>query len=198
MHSGRLYVISGSSGVGKTTLLKAIFDEKAGLPADQTIYRFPLLVVTCTTRASRAGEIDGIDYHFMSMHEFEEKIEQGFFAEWSCVYGAYYGMPAAIFEDIATRGVSYIAVLDRTGAKTLKASYGSLVYVIWLELAHEELVSRLIGRKSNSPDDIQKRLALAIIEDKEEKEDKVADLYVNSFSLENAKKALLSLFLTHE
>lgn len=195
MSTGKLYVITGSSGAGKTTLLQAIIQEQKELGVGQNLYDFPLLVVTYTTRAPRAHEKNGVDYYFITEQDFKEKVEQNFFAEWSCAYGAYYGMPASIFIDIVTKDHSYIAILDRTGAKTLKQKYQNLVYIIWLELGLDELSKRLVGRKSNSLDDIAHRLALARVEQEEEKQEKIADLYIDSFLLENSKSALLSLFL---
>ena len=154
--SAALFVVSGPSGCGKTTVVE---EALTLLQKKYPIKR----VITYTTRPARTGEVDGEHYHFLSVDDFKQKIEQGFFLEWSAWYDNYYGSPASIVENIA-RGLSYIAILDRPGALNVQRAYLQAV-LIWIEPPSlEELKKRLEGRAQNDKADIDNRLIKAIIE----------------------------------
>ena len=110
---GTLFVISAPSGAGKTTLVREVLDR---LRAELGLMR----VITHTSKQPRTGEVQGVDYHFLSEEEFKQKIEEEFFIEHSTVYGAYYGVAKALFKKL-DEGIHHIAIVDRAGAASLKA-----------------------------------------------------------------------------
>jgi guanylate kinase len=150
---GLLVIISGPSGAGKTTIVRELIARMRD--------RYPIQqVVTYTTRDMREGEKPGVDYHWISQEEFRQKIDQGFFLEWSDAYGAYYGTPRTVLDDIA-QGKIDIATVDGVGARLLKAQMPDAV-TIWLDAPSlDELRKRLINRAKNTPEQIEKRLRMA-------------------------------------
>lgn len=121
--SGKLFLLSAPSGAGKTTIVSGVIKELSGQIAIER-------VVTYTSRRPRPGEVQGLDYFFVSPEEFEEKIKQGFFMEWSNAYGAYYGSPVEVLERLK-EGVSLIAVLDQDGVGALLKQYSAVA--IWID-----------------------------------------------------------------
>ena len=167
--AGKLFVISSPSGAGKTTLVNRVL----GRLKDQfSINR----VVTYTSRKARSNEIPGEHYHFISSQEFEKKLEENFFLEWSGRYGSYYGTPRSILDEI-DRGASKILIIDRLGAERVVAiakdpspTLSGKVISIWIEAPNlQELKRRLIGRGQETKMQIKKRLELAKQEIKKEK-----------------------------
>jgi guanylate kinase len=159
--SGKLFVISAPSGAGKTTLVQHSLER---LRESCVISR----VVTYTTKEPREGEaVQGVDYHFISQAEFEKKIGEGFFIEWSSAYGHYYGSPSSLVEYMA-KGHSFILIVDRAGAGRIKEAIPEAV-LIWIYTSSiEVLKKRLIARGGDSPEQIEKRLALAVSEIEQE------------------------------
>jgi len=92
MSNAKLFIVSACSGAGKTTLVNAVIENlrKKQVPIER--------VITYTTKQPRAGEVDGRDYHFVSVEDFQRKIQEGFFIEYSEAYGNYYGSPKSLFE----------------------------------------------------------------------------------------------------
>ncbi|OGB97818.1 guanylate kinase [candidate division TM6 bacterium RIFCSPHIGHO2_12_FULL_36_22] len=184
-HKGTLFVISAPSGTGKTTLVNAILSEKG---QNEKIEQ----VVTYTTKKPRNGEINGKSYYFLTKDEFEAKIAQNFFLEWSDVYDNYYGSPRYALDKL-TEGISQIAILDRTGAKAVKQIYPPSI-LIWIETPNiEELAKRLTKRASDSSESIIRRLALAIKEIEAEKVEQLYDYTIINDDFEKAKQALKSI-----
>ncbi len=184
---GIFFVISGPSGVGKTTLVN-LFVKEYGI-------KFSVdRVVTYTTRAMRHGDVDGVDYHFVSEEEFLEKIKLGFFLEWSNAYGAWYGTPQDVLVDIKS-GRSKILVIDRQGAQAILAMYPQVVLVLVQVSSIQILSDRLFLRKTEDYEQVQARLLLA----KQEIDQEVASpLYhhvIVNDSLESALEELFNLFL---
>jgi len=142
--------------------------------------RYPVTqVVTYTTRDIRKGEKPG-DYHWISEAEFKQKIDQGFFLEWSNAYGAYYGTPRSILNDIA-QGKIDILIVDQVGARLLKAQIPDAV-TIWLSVPSlEELRKRLINRGRETPEQIEKRLRIASEEMENEKKCKFYAFFVDNY-----------------
>lgn len=172
---GLLVIISGPSGSGKTTIVRELIERMRN--------RYPIQqVVTYTTRAIREGEKPGVDYHWISQAEFKQKIDQGFFLEWSNAYGAYYGTPRSLIDDIA-RGMINILTIDQVGARLIKQQIPEAV-TIWLNVPSlDELRKRLINRGKNTPEDIDFRLRMAQEEMENEKKCKFY-----AFSLDNYLK----------
>ncbi|MDP3788095.1 MAG: guanylate kinase [Candidatus Chromulinivorax sp.] len=150
---GALFIVSGPSGVGKTTVVTE-FLRRYG--QDYQVSR----MVTYTTKVPRSTEVHGADYHFITQSEFERKIADGFFLEWSGEYGACYGTPVHVVEDVS-KGQSFILVIDRVGAAQVIAKYPHVV-LIWIQISSMDMLSdRLNARKTESIGQIQTRLFLA-------------------------------------
>ncbi len=152
--SGKLFIISAPSGAGKTTLVKHALKR---LNLDHAISR----VVTYTTKTPREKEaVHGQDFYFISQAEFEQKITQGYFIEWSNAYGNYYGSPASIVEHMV-RGESLIIILDRAGALQIKEKIPEAV-LIWIYTSSIAVLrNRLEARASEVPEQVESRLRLA-------------------------------------
>jgi guanylate kinase len=150
---GTLFIVSGPSGVGKTTVVTEFLRQ---YDRDYQVSR----MVTYTTKSPRLNEVQGVDYHFITQSEFERKVVDGFFLEWSGEYGACYGTPAHVLNDIVS-GRSYVLVIDRLGAAQIIEKYPNAI-LIWIEVSSMDLLSnRLKSRKTDSLDQIQTRLFLA-------------------------------------
>ena len=147
---GLLVVISGPSGVGKTTVAQRLL---------QTPYY--ARAVTATTRSPRPGEVDGVDYRFLDEKTFRDGIAAGRFLEHAEVHGRLYGTPRDAVEAILHQGLICLLVIDVQGAATLRASGADARYVFVAPPSDEELERRLKGRKTDSAIAISQRLANA-------------------------------------
>src|SRR5438874_1470422 len=107
---GRLFVVSGPSGVGKGTLLKRLFDQVGNL-----VYS-----ISATTRPPRPGEVEGVNYHFYSREQFEAGIEQGFFFEYAEYSGNCYGTPAESVRQQRRQGLDVILEIEVKGAMRVR------------------------------------------------------------------------------
>jgi guanylate kinase len=157
--SGKLFIVSASSGAGKTTLVNMLLQKI------QPLYDVSR-VLTYTTRAPRQGETNGVDYHFITEQTFENLIAQGFFLEWSKDYGAYYGSPLSLLDELP-KGKSYIAILDRAGAQQVFSRFAESV-LIWVYTDIQNLRIRLESRKTENIEQINYRIQLAKKEIEEE------------------------------
>ncbi len=152
-NKGKLFVISGPSGVGKTTLASVMF---AKLGRTHNLSR----VITYTTKPPRVGEQNGVDYHFISVPEFESKLAAGFFIESSKAYGHYYGSPRSIIAELAF-GKSFLLVVDKLGAQNIKRNYQPAILIWITPPSLAELAKRLDCRATDSSIEIEKRLLIA-------------------------------------
>jgi guanylate kinase len=141
-------VITGPSGVGKGTLIRLLLD------------RFPAmkLSVSATTRAPRPGEQDGVDYHFLTPEEFQERIDNDEFLEWAEYAGNRYGTLKSELERDAHPLVLEIEV---QGARQVRERVPDATSVFIMPPSDEALRTRLVGRGSDSPEQIERRLAVA-------------------------------------
>jgi guanylate kinase len=146
-----LVVLSGPSGVGKDATLQML---------KQTNYPFHF-VVTATTRPKRPGEVDGVDYHFVSVGEFAEMIEKGELLEYAVVYGDYKGIPKKHVRSALASGKDVIMRIDVQGAATIRKLVPNAVTIFLTAETEEELIRRLQERKTEDPDKLKMRIATA-------------------------------------
>jgi guanylate kinase len=172
---GLLVIVSAPSGAGKTTVVRELVSRMCKyMPIQQ--------VVTYTTRELKNGEKQGVDYHTISLTDFERKIKEGFFLEWSTAYDAYYGTPHSVLDDMA-RGITCILVIDRVGARQIKELVRDAL-TVWITVPSLEVLrERLERRGRDSQEQIKRRLFLAEIELDEEKRN---PFY--AYSIENSDK----------
>jgi guanylate kinase len=176
--NGKLFVVSAPSGAGKTTLVHMVCDR---IGAQCQLQQ----VATYTTKMPRNGEQEGIDYHFLSQADFERKIAEGFFIEWSATYGYYYGSPRHILADLE-KGLSYIVVVDRSGARSILEQYPDAI-LIWIYTENIEiLANRLKSRKTENKMQITKRLTLAKQEILDERDNSFFEHHVLNNDIEVA------------
>ena len=149
MDKGLLVVVSGPSGVGKGTICNAL----------RARYKELVYSVSATTRPMREGEVEGVNYFFLSKEDFLAKIEAGSFLEWAEVYGNFYGTPKWIIDGQLQAGNNVLLEIDMQGAVQVKKAYPESVLVFILPPSEEELAKRLSGRGTDSADVIAKRLA---------------------------------------
>ncbi|MDP3695533.1 MAG: guanylate kinase, partial [Desulfocapsaceae bacterium] len=149
MTTGKLFILSAPSGAGKTTLLKKVMADLPGLAFS----------VSHTTRLPRAGEVDGVDYHFVSRAQFEAMRDQGVFLEWAEVHGNLYGTSRpAVLAQLAT-GLDVILDIDVQGAAILRNSAVIPAASLFISPPSlSELERRLRGRETDSEETILLRL----------------------------------------
>lgn len=148
MKKGKLIVLSGPSGTGKTTLCHELIKNN------------PLLVfsVSATTRAKRPGEQEGKDYFFLRPAEFKRKIQSREFLEWARVYNQFYGTPKKPVLDNLAQGISVLLDIDMQGALQVKKEFPQALLVFILPPSLTELRQRLIRRNKDSMAAINRRL----------------------------------------
>ncbi len=150
---GILLVISGAAGTGKGTV-------NASLLRRHEEYRYS---VSATTRAPRPGEVDGREYHFISRQAFEEAIREGNILEYTEYCGNYYGTPRSELKKL-DEGKNLILEIEVEGAMNIKRLFPESVTVFILPPDYETLKRRLIGRGTNTPEDIENRMKKALSE----------------------------------
>lgn len=152
MKPGLLIVISGPAGSGKGTMLKHIFDSKKH--GRQFVYS-----VSATTRAPRPGEVDGVNYHFISREEFEERIARGDMLEYTSYCGNYYGTPLKEALEVLEMGKNLILEIEVEGAMNVKRLYPEAVLIMLLPPTFAIQEWRLRHRGTETEEVIQRRLA---------------------------------------
>lgn len=152
--NGRLIVLSGPSGVGKTTVVDRLLQEVPGLVRS----------ISATTRPRRAAERDGTDYFFLSPEEFERRRAAGAFLEWADVFDRRYGTPRAFVEGELSAGRSVILAIDVQGAAQVRRSFSPVLSIFLAPPGLEALRRRLDLRGADDPATIARRLAVASAE----------------------------------
>jgi guanylate kinase len=152
--TGRLIVLTGPSGVGKGTLLKALLAQHPEL----------YLSVSATTRSPREGEVDGVHYYFYSRDRFEREIAAGALLEWAEFAGNYYGTPIAPVRSQLELGRSIILEIELAGARQVAKIFTDAVRIFILPPDFQTLAARIRDRGTDSPDAILRRLEQANVE----------------------------------
>lgn len=147
----RVFVVSGPSGVGKSTIIRQVLDADPELK----------LSVSHTTRAPRKGEKEGRDYHFITREEFEREIGSNEFLEWAKVYDNYYGTSRKQVEAILKAGRHAVLDIDTQGAMRIKQISRGAVFIFVTPPSLHALEQRLRDRRSETDRSFQKRMAQA-------------------------------------
>ena len=147
-YRGILLVISSPSGGGKGTLIRRLLDTVQGVSYS----------VSWTTREARAGEIDGVSYHFVTPDEFIRMRDAGGFLEWAVVHGHLYGTARSVVEQELREGHDIILEIDVQGAANVRATLESVVSVFILPPSFEILRARLTARMTERPEELELRL----------------------------------------
>jgi guanylate kinase len=147
--NGILFVISGPSGVGKGTITKALFEKISNA----------FLSVSVTTRMPRNGEIQGDNYFFVNIHEFEQMVNDGEFLEWARVYQNCYGTPKKFVMENLARKRDIILEIDIQGALQVKSNMPQGVFIFIAPPSVGELAKRIKLRGKDSEESIQTRLS---------------------------------------
>jgi len=151
-----LVIISGPSGVGKDTIIAALQKREHQPP-----YHY---VVTCTTRAPRPGEVDGVSYHFMARAQFMALRDAGELLEANEVHGNWYGTPKAGVREALHNGQHAILKIDVQGAQVVKDAVDSALLIFVVPPSLETLFKHLQARKTESADELELRQRNAALE----------------------------------
>lgn len=154
MKRGKTFIVSGPSGVGKSTVLKALLVRR------KNVY----FSVSATTREMRPGEEDGVHYHFLEVDTFRQWIARGDFLEYAEYVGNFYGTPRQYVDEAMDRGEDVILDIEIQGAIQVKGKRPETVSVFIAPPSWAELERRLTERGTDSPEKIQKRLLRAKVE----------------------------------
>lgn len=150
MAAPAVFVITGPSGVGKGTVIRALRERHPGLG----------LSVSATTRAPREGEVEGVDYHFLSGAEFDRRVAAGEFVEHAAYSGNQYGTLRSELERNAEQG-GVVLEIELQGARQIRESMPEAVQIFIAPPSPETLRERLVGRGTDSQEAIERRLEVA-------------------------------------
>ncbi len=182
--TGRVVVLSGPSAVGKSTLVRCLRERISDLHFS----------VSATTRAPRPGEVDGVDYHFVSVDRFQQLIDDGSLLEWAEIHGGLHrsGTVADPVLDAVNAGHPVLIEVDLAGARAVKQAMPEAITVFLAPPSWADLEARLIGRGTETPEVIERRLATARTE--LAAQDDFDEVVVNR-QLETACSELVSLLV---
>lgn len=180
MKPGKILVITAPSGTGKTTIIKKILPQLKNI----------VFSVSATTRNQRPGEIEGVDYFFVSKEKFLDAIANDEFVEWQNFYDNYYGTFKKVISHTIAAGKNILLDVEVKGALNLKEIFPSARLIFILPPSIDELEKRLERRNTESEKDLQKRIQRAKME--LSLKDKF-DYFVPNDNLENASEDLKNL-----
>lgn len=146
-----LVVLSGPSGVGKDAVLDRMKSQ------DRSLH----FAVTATTRPRRSKELDGVNYHFVSRDRFQQMVSNDELLEWAEVYGNHYGVPRQQVEEALEGGRDVVVKVDVQGAMTIKRAMPQAVLIFLVAPSIEEMKARLRNRRTESAEDMERRIATA-------------------------------------
>jgi guanylate kinase len=151
----RVTVLAGPTAVGKGTVSAYVREH----------YPEVWLSTSATTRAARPGEVDGVHYHFVGPERFEQMKQDGDLLEWAVVHGVNsYGTPRSTVEAAAAEGKHVLLEIDLQGARQIKQNLPGARFVFLAPPSWDELVARLVGRGTESPEEQRRRLETAKLE----------------------------------
>ena len=184
---GILIVVSGPSGCGKSTVDNVLINERQNI----------IMSVSDTTRAKRDGETDGIDYNFITKEEFEKNIKSNKYLEYAKVHSnKYYGTPSNFVNKKLKEGIDVILEIDIEGARKIKEKRSDAVFIFIMPPSMEILKSRLVGRKTETKEQVVERFKAAYKEINEVSKynyvivnDKVEDSVKRMSSIIDAEKS---------
>jgi len=181
---GRVVVLSGPSAVGKSTVVRSLRDQVPDLHFS----------VSATTRAPRPGEVDGVDYHFVTPEEFQRLIDNGELLEWADIHGGLHrsGTPAGPVTRAAAEGQPVLIEVDLAGARSVKKALPEAITVFLAPPSWEALEQRLVGRGTETTEVMARRLATARAELAAQGD---FDVVVVNRQLESACAELVSLLV---
>lgn len=148
---GLLLVVSGPSGAGKGTICKEFLRNNKNVK----------LSVSATTRKPRNGEVDGVNYFFITKERFEEMIQGNELLEYAQIYDNFYGTPKAAILECLEKGQDVILEIEMQGAKQIRDVYPEAVFIFVLPPSFEELKNRIVGRGTETEEEINKRFSCA-------------------------------------
>lgn len=151
--TGNLFILAAPSGAGKSSLIRALLERHS--------HESMQVSVSCTTRAPRPGEIDGVHYHFLTEAQFQEKIANNEFYEWAHVFGNYYGTSRTYIEETLALGIDVFLDIDWQGARQVRAAHPEVQSIFIVPPSLEILVERLRQRGQDSEEVIQARMEKA-------------------------------------
>ena len=179
---GKTFIISGPSGVGKSTVLGALFEGRDDL----------YFSVSATTRAPRPTEKPDVDYHFIEAETFRQWIEDGEFLEYAEYVGNFYGTPKKFVDAAMAEGKDVILDIEIQGATQVHELRPDVVRIFIAPPSWEELERRLTARGTDSPEKVQKRLLRAKVELENAGH---YDYFVINDTVENAVQELRAIML---
>lgn len=177
---GLLVVLSGPSGSGKGTVLKRAMQKNEQLE----------LSVSVTTRAPREGEIDGVNYYFLTPEAFQNLLAEDGLLEWAEFCGNFYGTPREKIEQRLNEGKDVVLEIEVQGAMKVRAAFPDAVLIFNLPPSLEELKNRLTGRQTEPPEVVEKRMNTAVWEFSQAEN---YDYVIVNDNVEDAANAFLSI-----
>lgn len=154
MYKGKTFIISGPSGVGKSTVLKELFRDRDDL----------YFSVSATTRTPRPGEIDGVHYHFIDVDRFQQMIQEDEFLEYAEYVGNFYGTPKRYVDEAMEQGRDVVLDIEVQGALQVTGKRPEVVRIFIAPPSWSALETRLTSRGTDSAEKVRKRLVRAKVE----------------------------------